>query len=295
MTTTTSGRGRRSILTAALSVACAAGVATAHGLFQVAVASRVPTPVAWLYPVITDGLALVAYAATNRLRERGRRYAAVITVVAASLSGLAQAVYLAGGLGHASAAPAALRFGVGFWPAVAAALTAHLLHLVVADPTEAAEETAGGVDALTSARQIGPGAYLPDPASVQPYSAAGVQPSNPIAEHSAVQAARTTGQGGDAVQPECSTSPEPPAASHVDLGRPGSAGGGVRPRDRAQQAARSHYTRHGSLPTVTELMQAAQVARGTAGTVLKDLRDSRPALHIVTTDDDPGTETSTDS
>src|SRR5882757_11102473 len=107
----TTANGRRSILTAALTVAAAAGVATAHGLFQVAAAARVPTPVAWLYPLITDGLALVAYAATARLHERGRRYAAAIVVLAAGLSGLAQAVYLAGGLGHASTAPAALRFG----------------------------------------------------------------------------------------------------------------------------------------------------------------------------------------
>jgi hypothetical protein len=35
-------------------------------------------------------------------------------------------------------------------------------------------------------------------------------------------------------------------------------------------------------------MEVAQVARGTAGTVLKDLRRNRPALHIVnaTTDED---------
>ncbi len=93
----TGTRGRRPILTAALTVATAAGVATAHGLYQVALASRVPTPVAWLYPVITDGLALVAYASTARLHDRGRRYAAVMVVLAAGLSGLAQAVYLAGG------------------------------------------------------------------------------------------------------------------------------------------------------------------------------------------------------
>ena len=31
-------------------------------------------------------------------------------------------------------------------------------------------------------------------------------------------------------------------------------------------------------------MELAQVARGTAGTVLKDLRNNRPALHIVNAD-----------
>ena len=284
-------RGRWSILTAALTVACAAGVATAHGLYQVAAASRVPTAVAWLYPVITDGLALVAYAATARLQERGRRYAAVIVVLAASLSGLAQAVYLAGGLGHASSAPAALRFGVGAWPAVAAALTAHLLHLVATDPADASGAVEGGaVAALSPTGQPVPSVHPSSPATGQPYSPASVQPFNPTAEHGPVQPARTTVPAGQAVQPERSSSPERPASSGADLGRSGSAGGGVRPRDRAQQAARSHYTRHGSLPTVTELMEAAQVARGTAGTVLKDLRDSRRALHIVTPEHDTSTD-----
>ena len=68
--------GRRMVWAAGLVVATGAGVATAHGLFEVAVAARVPTGIAWLYPLITDGLALVAYAATARLthaRTRLRR------------------------------------------------------------------------------------------------------------------------------------------------------------------------------------------------------------------------------
>ncbi|HEX5347869.1 MAG TPA: hypothetical protein VFW64_12345 [Pseudonocardiaceae bacterium] len=127
-------RGRRTTWAAGLVVAAGAGVATAHGLFQVAAAARVPALIAWLYPLITDGLALVAYAATARLTDGGRRYAAVIVVLAAGLSGLAQAVYLAGGIGQTSSAPVGLRFGVGAWPAVAAALTAHLLHLISTGP-----------------------------------------------------------------------------------------------------------------------------------------------------------------
>jgi hypothetical protein len=274
---------RRSILTAALTVATAAGVATAHGLYQVAVASRVPTPVAWLYPVITDGLALVAYA-TARLRSRGRGYAATIVVVAAGLSGIAQAVYLAGGIDMRAVVPVGLRFGVGAWPAVAAALTAHLLHLVAGDPD------APATAALTPTRQQPPRVDTSNPAGVQPYSAASVQPSNPSSERGAVQPTRTTRPAADAVQPERSTSLEPAAADSADLGRSASVHGGARPRDRAQQVARSHYARHGRLPTVTELMQGAQVARGTAGTVLKDLRASRPVLHVVTTDTVTSTE-----
>ena len=67
--TRTQARGGRATWTAGLAVALGAGVATAHGLYQVAAASGVPHPVAWLYPLITDGLALVAYAATARLHS----------------------------------------------------------------------------------------------------------------------------------------------------------------------------------------------------------------------------------
>jgi len=75
------------------------------------VAADVPAPVAVLYPVMTDGLALVAYSATNRLTEGSRRYAWAVVIAAAGLSGAAQAVYLAGG--GVNAAPPGVRFGVG--------------------------------------------------------------------------------------------------------------------------------------------------------------------------------------
>src|SRR3954471_7652655 len=116
-----------------LAVALGAAIATAHGLFEVAVAARVPVGIAWLYPLITDGLALVAYAATARLHGPAGRYAWTVVVLAAGLSGLAQAAYLAGGA-TVDANPT-LRFGVGAWPAMAAAVVAHLLYLLAADPT----------------------------------------------------------------------------------------------------------------------------------------------------------------
>ncbi len=121
----------------ALLVAVCAVAATAHGLFEVAVAARVPPWMAWTYPVITDGLALVAYAATHRLRGWAAGYAWVVTVLAAALSGLAQAVYLAS---DPLVAGPELRFGVGAWPAIAAAIVAHLLYLLAtpARPTSAA-------------------------------------------------------------------------------------------------------------------------------------------------------------
>src|SRR5882757_1831004 len=120
--------GSRGLLwVAGLVVAVGAGATTAHGLYEVAVAATVPVAVAWLYPVITDGLALVAYASTARLSGSACRYAWLVVVVAAGLSGLAQATYLAGAVaGHASTT---LRFGIGAWPAIAAATVAHLLYL----------------------------------------------------------------------------------------------------------------------------------------------------------------------
>lgn len=124
---------RRWPVTAAAAVVLGAIAATAHGLYEVAAGCRVPPGIAWLYPVITDGLALVAYAATTRLGGIGRRYAWSVVVLGAGLSGLGQAVYLAG----LETPPVELRFGVGAWPAVAAAIAAHLLYLL-GRPTDVA-------------------------------------------------------------------------------------------------------------------------------------------------------------
>ena len=66
---------RAAIWLPGLAVALGAAVATAHGLYEVAAAARVPSAIAWLYPLITDGLALVAYAATARLAGPAARYA----------------------------------------------------------------------------------------------------------------------------------------------------------------------------------------------------------------------------
>ena len=270
--------GRRAVWTAGLAVAAGAGVATAHGLYQVAAAARVPTPIAWLYPLITDGLALVAYAATSRLHDGGRRYAAGIVVLAAGLSGLAQAIYLAGGVAMSSVAPVGLRFGVGAWPAVAAALTAHLLHLIGTAPV------ADHAEPLTPTRQEPSSDSASNPAGVQPFNQPDVQPYNP----SAVQPPRTDDAlNATAVQPERST---PGTTTHTEDATPSrsqSSGGTGAASERARQAARAHHARHGRLPTATELMQLAQVARGTAGTVLKDLRRNRPALHLVNAETDP--------
>jgi len=133
-TVTVSPLARVTTTVACLTVTLAAVAATAHGVYSVAVASGVPVPVAWLYPLITDGLALTAYAATRRLNDSGRRYAWLVVVVAAALSGVAQAAFLAGGV---AATPVGLRFGVGAWPALAGVTAAHLLYLT-AHPAAAA-------------------------------------------------------------------------------------------------------------------------------------------------------------
>jgi predicted GIY-YIG superfamily endonuclease len=127
---------------AVLGVAVCGVVATAHGLYEVALGCTVPAGISALYVPITDGLALVAYAATDRLRGAARVYAWAVVLVAAGLSGTAQAVML-GGLGEP---PVQLRYGVGAWPAVAVAVAAHLLWLVgrpvvaVAAPVATEEE-----------------------------------------------------------------------------------------------------------------------------------------------------------
>lgn len=155
---------RQAIWLPGLLVAVGAAVATAHGLYEVAAAAGVPPVIAWLYPLITDGLALVAYAATARLDGSARRYSWTVVVLAAGLSGLAQASHLAGGVG--TVAPASLRFGVGAWPAVAAAVVAHLLYLLVAEP--GVERTA--VQPSTAERSPRP-AEQPDQVVVQHESA----------------------------------------------------------------------------------------------------------------------------
>src|SRR4051812_31596636 len=126
---------RAAIWLPGLAVAVGAAVATAQGLYEVAVAARFPAGIAWLYPLITDGLALVAYTATARLDGSARRYAWTVVVLAAGLSGLAQASFLADGVERTDPA---LRFGVGAWPAVAAAVVAHLLYLLAAEPVQPA-------------------------------------------------------------------------------------------------------------------------------------------------------------
>lgn len=242
-----------------LLVALAAGVATAHGLYEVALASSVPPGIAWLYPVITDGLALVAYVSTVRLHDAtGRAYAWAVVVLSAGLSGVAQASYLADGVG---AAPPALRFGVGAWPAIAAAIVAHLLFLLISHDR----------DAVQPSERREPDAVQPTPDAEQTVELdAAVQPSvQPSTGQQRALPAPTS--AGEAVQDRVQ-----PRSPVEDGSRPVSPA-----RDRARSAARRHASLHGSLPTVSQLMDLADVARGTAGNALKELREQPTQLHVV--------------
>lgn len=253
-----------------LAVAVGAAVATAHGLYEVAAGAGAPAPIAWLYPLITDGLALVAYAATTRLDHRGRRYAWTVVVVAAGLSGLAQAGKASGWVGDASPA---LRFGVGAWPAIAAAIVAHLLFML-GSHTHTDRDTEApprGKPAEQPATPVQPTRVHPAPVQPQPVQPATVQPAG-------VQrpgpGERSTAESG--VQP--GRVPALPAGMSNGQ-RPVS--GGSPAKELARAAARRHVDEHGRLPTVSELVALAEVSRGTAGTALKELREQHPALHLV--------------
>jgi hypothetical protein len=264
---------------AGLVVVAGAGVLTAHGLIEVAKGSKVPDSIAWLYPVITDGLALVAYAATTRLWDRGRAYAWSVVVLAAGLSAIAQASFLATGQPQASAG---LRFAVGAWPAIAAAIAAHLLFLITDaghshhQPLTVRERTSRAV--ATTATVL---------ASSHDRLEQGVQ---------GVQSGVQTGRSGVQVEhPEViDLDTEPITEDHArdgsvsesvfnDERRPG-ARPAFSPADRAFAMAELHRSRNGVLPSVRELATLAEVSTGTAQTALRQLRQAPAPLHLVADD-----------
>lgn len=271
---------------AGLVVAIGAGVATAHGLYEVALAARVPRMLAWLYPLITDGLALVAYATTTRLAEHGRRYAWTVVVVAAALSGLTQAGYLAGSV---ASAPPVLRFAIGAWPAVAAAIVAHLLYLLSAERGPVTPPLVA--PAATTTPSAAPGHPAPQETPLPP--TVSIQSLSP-ATSDGLSRLSDTPFNGDATRSHAgamTTPPTTPVVQRLNTGLDAAPASeqhihqAARPpqiaptrvsatpaADRALTLAREHAARHGQLPTVTELVTAARVARGTAATALKTLR-----------------------
>ncbi|MCR3720165.1 MULTISPECIES: hypothetical protein [Prauserella salsuginis group] len=302
---TTASRGgirRWALWIPGLLVALGAAAATAHGLFEVTVAAHVPAGIAWVYPVITDGLALVAYLATIALAAHARRYAWFVVVLAAGVSGLAQAAYLAGGV-HTTSPE--LRFGIGAWPAVAAAIAAHLLFLIAhADRAEDAGHDAPA-EAETPASDAPAPAERPVPAVdpavpvVRPPEETRPAPSaneRPTVQLPAVRPEPSEAPSGPAavqpepVQPVGRTEPVDAAPSEPVQARPVAGPVGARPsggsqRERAHAAAVQYSDEHGALPTVSRLAEMAGVSRGTAGEVLKALRETSTELHLVTASD----------
>ncbi|MFD5089003.1 DUF2637 domain-containing protein [Amycolatopsis thailandensis] len=102
----------------------------------------------------------------------------------------------------------------------------------------------------------------PDPVDASSASVAGERPAG---QPESVQPGEAEGQPGRA------SSPERPVVSASSP-----------KRDRALHEARKHQAVHGSLPTVDQLSETAQVSRGTAGTVLKELREQPHHLHVIT-------------
>ncbi|MEU9820236.1 hypothetical protein ACIGG9_07430 [Pseudonocardia alni] len=288
--------GRAAVWLPGLAVAVGAAVATAHGLFEVAVAARVPVGVAWIYPLITDGLALVAYAATARLSGSAARYAWTVVVVSAGLSGLAQAVYLASDTvtaGGELEVSAGLRFGVGAWPAIAAAVVAHLLYLLAEN--HQADAPATEADRAQPAPAEVSGTRVRATITVPPSGRTSVERQDTVERGSGVPPALD----GPVIPgpPRPVSHPAPRPAVRSDRPAPSAAGGtggsGAGAQERARTTALTHRQHHGALPTVRELEDLAQVGRGTAARALQQLRDTQQqapsGLHLVT--DEPQNRT----
>jgi hypothetical protein len=175
-----------------------------------------------------------------------------------------------------------LRFAIGAWPAIAAAIVAHLLFLLGTDhtPTQHPKVHADAIPPIAappaqSAPQASPmpeAAQFPAPTTPpQPR----VQPAVQPAPRQLVQALTST------PIERISEHPATPATDSVV--RAPVQRDAAPARVRAQTAATGYVTRHGQLPTVSELMALAQVARGTAAAALKDLRTQKGQLENTTT------------
>ena len=267
----TPGSGARALRAAiwlpGLAVALGAAVATAHGLYEVAVAARVPAGIAWLYPLITDGLALVAYAATARLTGSGRplrlgRRRARRRPVRARPSRLPRRRRRAARL-----APA-LRFGVGAWPAVAAAIVAHLLYLL-ATARRPADSRRRRRPAAT------PAAFNRLPFS--PYSRCSTRRDRRVQPDRAASAAgrlRQADHAEPALNGPARRAVQPPAtdpAEQPDRHRSAAPIAGAGPGAGGRGAARRTAT--APCPPSPSSSALAEVSRGTAAAALKALRE----------------------
>jgi len=187
------------------------------------------------------------------------------------LSGVAQAVHLAGGLENPSGTPIALRLGVGAWPAIAAAVAAHLLHLIRTGVGDQSSSSARPVSVQSAPVSSSSSSGVPDPAaSARRLDGAGVQ-----LDGEPVTSGRTTRMQRRRLEPDAATRDRRGTGAGVRTARTGTA------RDRAAEIARRHRDRHARLPTTTELARLADTSRSTAGAALKALRAERGALRVV--------------
>lgn len=253
-----------------LAVACGAGIATAHGLYEVALAARVPAGIAWLYPLITDGLALVAYAATARLTGSAAGYAWTVVVLSAGLSGLAQATWLAAD--RLDAAPI-LRFGVGAWPAVAAAVVAHLLHLLM---DVQRQQPQPGSMLRAEAGETNPAPYRSASSPVSGPMTSPLSGAASEASFSEPTAGLTDAPSGRPIEPVSHPSSSHTSSAPTAVVQRASRPRASRPpgtlRERAMAVAMDYLDTHDALPTVRTLMATAEVSRGTAASALRELR-----------------------
>jgi hypothetical protein len=198
---------------APLAAVWAAGAAlTAVGMYSVAVACGIPGNLAWLYPLIFDGLALVAYRATSHTKDGARRYAAFVVMLCTGLSATAQAAHLAAGDGLSAGADGHLKAGVGAAPAIAVALAAHLHWLTTKPATTQTDASTlpGGV--------TGPGGTAKIPSGPVPSITEGAD-----ADPGTAGRERTASHGRSSLSPAPELVPAlaPPGAGTSDPGRSG--------------------------------------------------------------------------
>ncbi|OXM49557.1 hypothetical protein CFP71_29880 [Amycolatopsis thailandensis] len=122
------------------------------------------------------------------------------------------------------------------------------------------------------------------PEPVQPEAPSAVSVQSPPVQPGLVDASSTHAAGERPVARPESVQPYP--AGERDARVPSADRPVVTPsspkRDRALHEARKYQALHGSLPTVDQLSETAEVSRGTAGTVLKELREQPHHLHVIT-------------
>jgi hypothetical protein len=148
---------RASIKQAPLAAVLAAGAAlTAVGMYSVAVACGWPPYLAWLHSLAADGLGAVAIRAAINLKGWSRTYAVLVCIASTGMSAAVQAMHLRTGAGLTGPPSPNLRTAIGFWPAPAALLGAHLHHLTtrsakkLAAVEDPALDTAPGQGQLTT-------------------------------------------------------------------------------------------------------------------------------------------------